>query len=93
MSSPNEGFQLREKVLALSETILAKHPMMLTLLREIHTTLRQYPENVTLMTEEEIQIIVSGLKLQTNTEFVQAAIGSGKSTAVKNIKKLGLDAF
>jgi hypothetical protein len=92
--NPGIGYELREKVLRLSEAILSKHPTMPVLLREIHTTLRQQPENVTLMTEEEINIIVSGLKVQTNTEFSAAALkGPGNKSAVSKIKSLGLDAF
>ena len=49
--------QLSEKVSALSEAILSRHPTMPTLLREIHTTLRSYPEQVTLLSESEIQVI------------------------------------
>ena len=88
------GYQLREKVAALSEAILSKHPLMPTLLREIHTTLSKYPEQVSLLEEPEIQIIVSGLSVQTNVTFAAAAT---KAPAVKSlvakIKTLGADAF
>lgn len=88
------GFELAEKVQQLSALILDKHPRMPTLLREIHTALLAQPENVTLMSEEEIQIIVSGLKVQTGVEFATAAISSsGKKSAVSKIKALGADAF
>ena len=88
------GFELKEKVQSLASAILDKHPRMLVLLREIHTALLAQPENVTLMCEEEINIIVSGLKVQTNIEFAQSAIsGAGKTSAVAKIKKLGADAF
>lgn len=96
MSTSNVGigFELREKVLALQQSILDRHPRMPTLLREIHTTLLKQPENVTLMTEEEIAIIVSGLKVQTGVEFASSAIkGSGATAATKKIKALGADAF
>ena len=90
----SEGYQLSEKVASLSEAILAKHPTMPTLLREIHTTLSKYPEQVTLLTESEISIIVSGLSVQTNVAFAASAT---KPTAVKSltakIKQLGADAF
>jgi len=89
-----EADQLREKVLSLSTMILEKHPKMPTLLREIHTTIRQYPEQVTLLSEEEIGIIVSGLTVQTNATFASAATkpAAAKSLAAK-IKTLGADAF
>jgi len=94
MTDTSAGFQLREKVATLATAILDRHPTMPTLLREIHTTLRSYPEQVTLLDEEEIGIIVSGLTIQTNTTFAAAAT---KPTAAKSlaskIKQLGADAF
>lgn len=88
------GFELQERVQQLATAILDKHPKMPVLLREIHTALLAQPENVTLMSEEEIAIIVSGLKVQTGIEFAASAIsGSGKASAISKIKKLGADAF
>ena len=86
--------QLSEKVSALAEAILGRHPTMPTLLREIHTTLRSYPEQVTLLSESEIQIIVSGLSVQTNVAFAASASkpAAAKSLTAK-IKALGADAF
>ena len=86
--------QLSEKVSALSEAILGRHPTMPTLLREIHTTLRSYPEQVTLLSESEIQVIVSGLSVQTNVAFAASASkpAVAKSLTAK-IKALGADAF
>ena len=90
------GFELREKVLALQQSILDKHPRMPVLLREIHTALLAQPENVTLMSEEEISILVSGLKVQTGTEFASSMVKG--STAVSKsmtskIKNLGIGAL
>lgn len=94
MSQPTEGFEVREKVAELSTLLLSKHPKMPVLLREIHTALRAQPENVTLLSEEEISVIVNGLKIQTGVEFAQAATkGSGAKSAVAKIKSLGADAF
>lgn len=93
-SNSKLGFELQEKVAALSEAILSRHPMMPILLREIHTTLRAYPENVTLASEEEIAIIVEGLKMQTGIEFAASVTkGSGQKEAIKKIKNLGVEAF
>ena len=69
---------------------------MPTLLQEIHRTLKAQPENVTLMTEDEIAIVVSGLMQQTNTVMVRATVSPSKaaSASVKNkIAQLGLDAI
>jgi hypothetical protein len=86
--------QLSEKVSTLSAAILSRHPTMATLLREIHTTLSSYPEQVTLLTESEIQVIVSGLSVQTNVSFAASASkpAAAKSLTAK-IKSLGADAF
>jgi hypothetical protein len=88
------AFQLKERVASLATAILERHPTMPTLLREIHTTLSKYPEQVTLLEEDEINIIVSGLSVQTNTTFATAATkpAAAKSLAAK-IKTLGTDAF
>lgn len=88
------GFELKEKVGQLANLILEKHPKMPTLLREIHTTIRTYPEQVTLLSEEDISVIVSGLAVQTNTAFAVSATkpAAAKSLTAK-IKALGADAF
>ena len=92
MSTPPQGFELREKVAALSEAILSKHPTMKGLLREIHTTILQYPEQITLLSEEDISQIVSGLKITTGIDFAEK-ITKAPATATKKIKSLGASAF
>lgn len=83
----NEGFALKEKVESLRVAILEKHPRLPTLLSEIHKTLLAQPEQVTLMNEEELTIVVSGLMKQSGVEFAKAAMtgktGSTKSLAAK----------
>lgn len=97
MATSTESYLLKEKVAELSAAILAKHPTMPGLLREIHTTLSKYPEQVTLMGEEEIAVVVNGLKVQTGVEFAAAAASSKSTAAATNLKKkidkLGADAF
>jgi hypothetical protein len=89
-----QAFELKEKVATLQQALLDKHPTMPTLLREIHKTLKEQPENVVLLSEEEIAAIVNGLKAQTQTEFASIVTKSAKSTsAVSKIKSLGVDAF
>lgn len=88
------GFELQEKVLALEKALLERHPRMPVLLREIHTVLRAQPENVTLFSEEEIAILVDGLKVQTSVEFASSITkGSGAKSATAKIKALGIGAF
>lgn len=89
-------FQLRQRVDELSAAILARHPTMPQLLREIHKTIRTYPEQVTILEPSEIQSIIEGLKLQTNTSFTAGIVsgkGAGAAAANKKIKTLGIGAF
>jgi hypothetical protein len=74
------GFELREKVAALETALLEKHPRMPTLLREIWLALKAQPENVTLMSEEDIQKIVAGLQVQTQTFLAAKTVGSKSSS-------------
>lgn len=76
--TPHE--QIQEKILSLQNALLEKHPQMPVLLREIHTTLKNDPAIVTLMSEDEIAIIVSGLKAQTSTQIL---VGATKTSAAK----------
>lgn len=94
MNAPTISFDLQEKITSLQESILEKHPRMPTLLREIHIALRKQPENVIILSEEEIGTIVRGLEIQTNTFLAETVSKSSKSTsAVSRVKKLGADAF
>lgn len=88
-----DTFQLKEKIAALSTRLLTADPMMPVLLREIHTMLRKDPEQVTLLEEEEIGIIVNGLKVQTNTELVTTAVKNSTTSALKKKGPLNVDMF
>ena len=90
-----DGFELREKCQELSNMILEKHPRMPMLLREIHTAILAQPEQVTLLSEEDIASIVKGLFIQTGTEFAAAAISGGNKTkaAASLTKKLNSGAM
>lgn len=79
----NPGFILKEKVADLEAKLLAQDPMMPILLREIHNVLKEDPENVTLLSEEEIGIIISGLKKHTQTEIIAAVSKKGAGKAMK----------
>lgn len=70
------------KIAELDEMIKAAHPRMPMLLRDIHSILKADPDNVTLLSESDIGVIVSGLKLQTKTTITAAALG--KKTSLKN---------
>lgn len=86
------AMQLREKVGSLEAALLENHPMMPTLLREIHNVLKADAETVTILTDEEIGVIVNGLMRQTNTEILANATkkGTGKSLKKTTVEDLGL---
>lgn len=88
------AYVLQEKVAELSAALLTRHPRMPTLLREIHQTLSKYPEQVTLMNEDDIRVVVEGLKVQTGVEFAATVTKPSATKSIKaKIDKLGDDAF
>lgn len=74
---------LQIKINSLQEAIQTAHPTMPILLKEIHTILKNDPAVVTILSEEDIAIIVSGLKQQTKTEITQSSLK--KKTSLKNV--------
>jgi hypothetical protein len=90
-----QGFELKEKVAALSQAILSRHPTMPTLLREIHGALKKQPENITILSEEDIQTVFRGLEQHTQTFLAQQTVGSKKSSKsiAAKLANLGDDAL
>lgn len=92
-NSPNvsdSAYEVKEKLAALEEALLSDTPSMPTLLRAIHRTLKQDPDIVTILSEEECAILVSGLKKQTGIEIAAKAI---KKKPTKALSKLTLSDF
>lgn len=79
----NQAFEIKEKLAQLEAALLTTTPDMPTLLRDIHRNLKQDPELVTLLTEEECSVLVRGLKKQTNTEIATSAVKSPKKALSK----------
>lgn len=75
---------VKMKIAELQEMILQAHPRLPVLLRDIREVLKNDPDNVTLLSEEDIGIIVSGLKVQTRTEITAATLK--KKSTLKNTK-------
>ena len=69
----NAAFEVQEKLANLEGMLLASDPSMPTLLRDIHRTLRQDPDVVTMLSEEEVCTLVKGLKKLTNTTIATTA--------------------
>jgi len=78
--------QISSAVLELQQLILKDHPTMPTMLRAIHKQLLADPTTVTLMKEEEIAVIISGLEKYTKTELIAVT----KTTSKKPISKMGV---
>lgn len=77
--------QLKMNVASLQEQLLSAHPFLPGLLKDIHKQLGEDPANVTLLSEEEIGIIVSGLMRQTQQEIATSITKSGKGKAIKSL--------
>lgn len=86
--TPHE--QIKEKILSLETALKEQNPRFSTLLREIHTNLKNDPAVVTLMSEEEIAVIVSGLKSQTMTNIVTSQT-KPNAAAKKALSKVTLE--
>ena len=89
-SEMNLADQIREKIALLQESLLAQHPRIPALLQEIHANLRSSPDVCTLLDENEISVIVSGLERQANIKLADLAISKTK-TSTKSLKGLTLD--
>jgi hypothetical protein len=81
-----QAVEFKNKILDLQERIHTAHPTMPVLLRQIHTQLKQDEELVTLLSDEDIGIIVSGLARQANTVLVEKE-KSTKAAASAGLKK------
>ena len=84
--TPHEIIQL--KISELQLAVQATLPNMPTLLRDIHSNLKQDPELVTLLTPNEVSIIVSGLSKQTQTTITTSILSGSKG---KSLKKISVD--
>ena len=89
---PTLSIELQEKILNLEKAILERLPQMPGILQDIWIALKKQPENVTLLGEEDVQKIVAGLEIQTNTKLMDIAMKSTKSPALgKKLKGLTAD--
>jgi hypothetical protein len=80
--------QIQMQIAELESALLQAHPSMPVLLQQIHRAIKADPEQVTLLSEQEIGVIVNGLSRQTQTQ-IATSISTGKKG--KAIKSIGLD--
>jgi hypothetical protein len=74
----DQAYEVKEKLARLEKELLLATPNMAGLLREIHKNLKQDPDIVTLLSEEECSIMVSGLMKQTNTDIATKILKTKK---------------
>ena len=86
MNSPlSVADQLREQIAQLQNALVASNPGMPTMLRTIHTALRNDKDIVTILSPEEIGTVVAGLMKQTNTVIAAGIVKSSSKKSGKNI--------
>lgn len=79
--------EVSDKITELEQMLLANHPKMPTLLHEIWLTLKQYPECVVLLSEDQVEKVVAGLEKQVDTDLASISL----QTATKGKKGSGKD--
>lgn len=82
---------LRDRIYALDKALLAKHPVMDSLLQTIHRNLQKDPELIHLLTSEQRAMIFAGLKNKTQTVIVTETVKSAGSGKNKGLKSIGLE--
>lgn len=91
-TSPASDHPLAMQFAELEAALLAQQPEFKTILRQIHRHLGQEPELVTQMTEQEIQLIVSGLVVFANAEIVAPAAEKTAKAKIAAAKKQPISA-
>lgn len=75
----------------LEAALLTADPTFKTTLRDVHRHLGKDPELVTLMTEEEVAMIVKGLVVFANAEVVEPAKAKAVKAASRALKNISAD--
>ena len=82
--------ELAAKLQELEQALLAEHPQMPTLLRQIHAGLLQNPAAIHSLNDDQIALVIKGLTQYTNTEIV-ASTKPKASAAKKALSKVTAD--
>ena len=90
MPTPDDttAYQIKEKLAELDAALLNKLPTMRSLLRTIHRSLKQNPDVVTILTEEECNTIVRSLSSITQNVITEATL---KKPRKKALSKMTVD--
>ena len=86
----SQAFQIREKLAQLEEKLVANVPGIAGLLRDIHRALKNDPDVVTILSEDECATLVNGLKKQTKTEIATKVLKTGGKKAMNKMTVLDL---
>lgn len=90
-TTTNEVYiDIQSKLQELQSQLLTAHPALPSLLRTIHSQLKNDPAVVTLLTEDEMHIIVQGLEKQTNT-YLASSITKPSATKKASLSKVKVD--
>jgi len=84
-ASTDQTYLVREKLATLEDMLVSKVPNIAVLLRDIHTTLKDDPDTVTLLSEAECNILVRGLMKQTATVIATAALKKSNKKSLKSL--------
>jgi len=75
--------EISDSIDSLKAAIHGAHPRMPGLLQEIWKTLQSYPEQVTLLEEDQMEIIIAGLEKVVDTDLanitIKSAVKGGKA--------------
>lgn len=85
----NNADTVREKLLVLESRLKDNLPNIKDILRDIHSTLKNDPDVVTILTEDEVAILVNGLIKQTQSTVIGKVLNTKKSK--KDLQQLTLD--
>lgn len=83
--------EFTDKLNSLQSALLTAHPEMPVLLQRIHRQLKEDPDLVTILTEEQIATIVNGISVVTNTKLAVDSKKVEKTAKDKRLKNVTLD--
>ena len=83
--------ELASSIQELEQALLAEHPQMPTLLRQIHAGLLQNPAAIHSLNDDQIAMIIKGLTSYTNTEIVASTKPKTSAAAKKALSKVTAD--
>lgn len=90
--APASEHPLRMELAELEQALLNELPEFKTILKDIHSKLRQDPELVTALSEEEIESIVVGLTRHASLEILAPKAAKAAKAATARAKKVPISA-